>query len=196
MSISYYGVTTTDPTRIGPLVEGAVQLDIPPIDVPALYRALTTRTRLRGPEHGTLKWEDSSGGYIFVDLSPTCALVTQGTGGGDDGFDVMIDIVSTLHAAGVNVYDPQQGSWFPGSPVKQQKKTKAEKPKNKATTKKTPKATTAKAKPAAKKAAKPTPKKAAKPKPKAKPKPTKTAKPKPTKAKPKKATKPKPKKAP
>jgi hypothetical protein len=169
MSISYYGVTTTDPTRIGPLVEGAVQLDIPPIDVPALYRALTTRTQLRGPEHGTLKWEDSNGGYIFVDLSPTCALVTQGTGGDDEGIDVIIDIVGELHAAGVNVYDPQQGSWFPGSPVKQKSpqttKVKTATPKQK-------KAKTETAKPAPKKAAKPKPKKAAKPKPKkaAKPK--------------------------
>jgi hypothetical protein len=55
--------------------------------------------------------------YVFVDLSPTCVLVTQGTGGGDGGIDVIIDLVSALNGAGVNVYDPQQGSWFPGSPV-------------------------------------------------------------------------------
>jgi len=31
--------------------------------------------------------------------------------------DVIIDVVAALQRAGVSVYDPQQGGWFPGSPV-------------------------------------------------------------------------------
>lgn len=117
MSISYFGVATADHTRIGPLVEGTPQPDIPLLDVDALYQVLTSKTMLAGPRNATLRWEDDEGGYVFVDLSPTCALVTQGTGGGEGVIDVIIDLVSALHGTGVNVYDPQQGSWFPGSPV-------------------------------------------------------------------------------
>jgi hypothetical protein len=125
MSINYYGVATADRERIGPLVEGTAQPGVPPLDVAALYRTLTTRTPLRGPENATLRWEDDEGGYVFVDLSPTCVLVTQGTGGSDYGVDVIIDVTSALQDAGVNVYDPQQGSWFPGSPVKSPEPKKA-----------------------------------------------------------------------
>jgi hypothetical protein len=157
MSINYFGIATADPTRIGALVEGNRQDDIPALDVERLYETLTTRTRLRGPKNATLRWQDEEGGYVFVDLSPTCVLVTQGTGGGEDGVDVIIDLVSELNGAGLNVYDPQQGSWFPGSPVKPKP---AAKPKAKAKAKAKPKK--AKAKPKAKAKAK------AKAKPKAK----------------------------
>ena len=117
MSINYYAVATADRTRIGPLVEGNRQDDIPPLDVASLHRLLTLNTHLKGPPNSTLKWQDSEGGYVFVDLSPTVALVTQGTGGTDAVMDVMIDLVAVLNEAGLSIYDPQEGDWFPGSPV-------------------------------------------------------------------------------
>ena len=117
MSISYYAVATADPARIGPLVEGTAQADIPPIDVASLHRRLTLNTHLKGPANSTLKWQDSEGGYLLVDLSPTCALVTQGTGGTDAVMDVMIDLFALLNEAGLSIYDPQEGDWFPGSPI-------------------------------------------------------------------------------
>ena len=168
MSISYYGLATADRTRIGALVEGNTQSDVPPLDVDGLYQTLTTRTSLRGPKNATLRWEDDEGGYVFVDLSPTCVLVTQGTGGGEGGIDVIIDLVGALNGVGVNVYDPQQGSWFPGSPVKPKGTAKAKaKVKAKAKAKRKPNA-----KPAVKTKAK------AKPKPKANAKRRANAKPK------------------
>jgi hypothetical protein len=148
VSINYYGVATSDPARIGLLVEGNPQDDIPLLDVAALYRAFAKSTQLKGPPNSTLRWEDREGGYVFVDLSPTCALVTQGTGGSDVGIDIIIDVVQTLNGAGVNVWDPQQGKWFPGSPVRAKAKAKA-KPKAKAKAKPKAKAK-AKSKPKAK----------------------------------------------
>jgi hypothetical protein len=150
MSINYYGVATADPKQIGALVERVAQPNVPPLDVDGL-RDKFTKVGFTGAKTGTLKWEPSAGGYLYLDLSPTCALVTHNAGCSEDVLDKLLDVLWSLQQSGVNVYDPQQGKWFPGSPVKQ--------PKRKATTKAKPKA---RAKPAAK--AKPKARAKAKPK--------------------------------
>ncbi len=121
VSINYYGVRTEDRKLISSLVEGTSSPGVAAIDVAAVRQALLGGTQLTGKAKGTLTWKDDEGGYVFVDVAPTCALVTQGTRGGDRVLDVMIDVISVLNAAGLNVYDPQRGSWFPGSPVKAKK---------------------------------------------------------------------------
>ena len=167
MSINYYGIRTADPARIGSLVEGNPDPAVPPIDVAAVRAALPGR--LKGPANGTLTWE-SGESYVFVDVTPTCVLVTHNTGGDDDQIFIVMDITDALNRIGLNVWDPQQGRWFPGSPVK------AAPGKSKPTSQKAPAAKT---------------KRKTKPKPKAKAKPkTKTK----TKPKPKTKTKPKAKK--
>ena len=118
VSINYYGIRTADRKLISSLVEGTATPGVSEIDVAGVRQALLAGSRLTGKAKGTLTWKDDEGGYVFVDVAPTCALVTQGTGGGDRVLDVMIDVVSVLNAAGLNIFDPQRGSWFPGSPVK------------------------------------------------------------------------------
>lgn len=177
MSINYFGIGTADAARVGSLVEGNPDPDVPPIDVAAVRTAMLS-CRLKGPANGTLKWE-SGGSYVFVDVSPTCVLVTHNAGGDDDQLFVVMDITDALNRIGLNVWDPQQGTWFPGSPVKAKKataktpaKTKpSSKPKTKPTKQKAAAKTTTKAK--AKTKAKP------KSKAKAKAKPSRKAKPKP-----------------
>lgn len=149
MSISYVAVATDDRAKIRPLLEERLQEGVPPLDVSALYRLLTTRTRVRGPENATLRWEDGDGGYVFVDLRKTHVEITQGTGGGDGSDNVVMILIDALNDAGLSVLDPQRGSWFPGSPVKA-KAQPAAKTEPKATPKRPATKAPAKTKPAAK----------------------------------------------
>jgi hypothetical protein len=143
MSINYYGVATADPAKIGPLVEGNVDPEVPAIDIAAVRKAITAMG-FKGRANGTLKWERGNS-YVFVDVTATCVLITHNTEGGDDQLFAIMDAQQAINSVGLNVWDPQQGSWFPGSPVKAKKQPTAKKP----AAKKTPAAK----KPAAKKPA-------------------------------------------
>lgn len=111
MSISYFGVPTNDPSAIGGILEGtdetAARIDA------AAIRASLKRIGLEGPDRGTLRW-DGEGSYVFVDVLPHYVEVTHGTGGGDEQLFVVMDAIATLQKHGLHVWDPQQGSWFPG----------------------------------------------------------------------------------
>lgn len=108
MSISYYAVPVRDPKRVGPIVEGtdtSTKID------EAKVRAALSR-RFKGGERGTLKWE-AGGDYVFVDVLPTHALVTHNSGKGSYQIDVIMGAIEILQGAGLHVWDPQQGSWYP-----------------------------------------------------------------------------------
>ncbi|MBX3269830.1 MAG: hypothetical protein KF729_06195 [Sandaracinaceae bacterium] len=113
MSISYYAISVRDHAQLGPLLEGG-PTTAPPIDVAATYAALVRGAMVEGPPNATLQWE-GEGSYVFVDLSPRAIEVTHGTGGGEEQMDVVMDVLSVLQGQGLYVWDPQSGSWFPGS---------------------------------------------------------------------------------
>lgn len=113
--ISYLAVVTADSAEIDAIVEGATATT--PLEVDALYELLTTKTRLYGRRHATLKWRGPGGAHVYVDLRATFVRVTQSSTGGDAVIDVLIDVIGVLTDAGLNVWDPQQRRWFPGSPA-------------------------------------------------------------------------------
>lgn len=118
MSIDYFGVRTADPKLVGTLVESKTPIDgVPPIDVPAMHTLLTTKTSLRGKPGETLKFTCNDS-HVFLYLSPTSVQMNHNTGGDfDDIMDVLMDAQDVVMRAGLNLWDPQQGEWFPGSPV-------------------------------------------------------------------------------
>lgn len=110
MSVQYVAVPNREPAEVGPLLEGT-KADATPIDGPAIRAALGRRLAER--RGGTLAWE-GEGSYVFVDVRADHVLVTHGTGGGDEQIDVIMDVIDRLQGFGLHVWDPQQGSWFPG----------------------------------------------------------------------------------
>ena len=156
MSIDYFAVRTADRARIGDLVEGRAQPDIEPIDVDAVRAAILAGSSLGGEPGTSLRWTGVSS-HVSVFVSPTSVQVNQGGAFEERVLDVMIDLISTLTRLGLNVWDPQQGSWYPGSPVLRQSEGRA-KPapakKSGAAKKATAKKASAKKKPAPKAKAK------------------------------------------
>ncbi len=116
MSIVYFAVATADPALVDALVDGTAQPDAA-LDVEAMYAVFKLRTRLYGRRHATLKWRGNAGGHVYVDLRPTHVRVTQSSGGDDAVIDVLIDVMDVLVEAGLNIWDPQQSRWVPGSPA-------------------------------------------------------------------------------
>jgi hypothetical protein len=108
MSNSYYGLPKHDTTIIGPTVEGTLP-DAATIDVAALHSAIE-RCGLAGAAK-TLRWE-GDGSYVCATVLPTHVEIQQGTGGGDEQIDVLLDILDALKNHGLHVWDPQNGSWF------------------------------------------------------------------------------------
>ena len=108
MSISYYGLPKRDTTIIGPTVEGTLP-NAATIDEATLSSAIERRYGVAGG-----RWEGEDGSWIIVNVFSSHVEVNHGPGGGDDQIDCLIDIVSTLQDHGLHVWDPQQGSWFPG----------------------------------------------------------------------------------
>lgn len=113
MSIDYFVIKVRDVSQLGALIEGG-ETDVPPIDVGEVYRRLTTQTMVQGPERSTLRWE-GEGSYVFVDITPGSVQVNHGTGGGDMQLEVIMEVLYALQQMGLYVWDPQQGSWYPGS---------------------------------------------------------------------------------
>lgn len=113
MSIDYFAIKVRDTAQLGALIEGG-ETDVPPIDTADVHRRLTTETSVQGPEDATLRWE-GEGSYVFVDITPGSVQVNHGTGGGDTLIDVVMDVLDALRRSGLYVWDPQQGSWYPGS---------------------------------------------------------------------------------
>ncbi len=111
MSINYYAIPTRDESLVGPIVEGSDTSH--PIDTVAVREALRNDRKVSGPDNGTLKWE-SGGDYVFVDVLPTHVLVTHNPGRGSYQIEILMSVLDTLRQAGLHVFDPQQGSWFPG----------------------------------------------------------------------------------
>ncbi len=117
MSITYFAVATADPALVDALVGGTAHAEIAALDVEALYDVFQVKTRLYGRRHATLKWRGNGGGHVYVDLRPTYVRVTQSSTGDDGVIDVIVDVMAALTDEGLNVWDPQQGRWFPGSPA-------------------------------------------------------------------------------
>lgn len=115
MSIDYYGVTTADPARIVELAGGETVPDgIAPIDVRRICTLIEMTTKLRDA-HGELMFSGADGGYIQVHVAPTCVTIHTGVGDDDEVTSEMLELLQTLLDAGLNVWDPQQRTWFPGS---------------------------------------------------------------------------------
>lgn len=125
MSIDYFGVKTDDPKRVGELIEAdTLPADIQPIDTKALHAALTKRG-MKGELGGQLVYKRNLS-FVSVFIEPTCVQLNHNTAGDfDDIMDIVMDVQFAMIAAGLNVWDPQQGSWFPGSPVLAKKKPAA-----------------------------------------------------------------------
>ena len=117
MSTEYFGVRTADQTRIGELVENRTPpADIPPIDVEAM-RTLLERAWVKGAPGEPMRFE-KNGSQVTVYISAASVqLAHTNSGDFDDIMDVVMEVQMTMTGAGLNVWDPQQGSWFPGSPV-------------------------------------------------------------------------------
>ncbi len=117
MSTDYFGVRTADSKRVGELVESRTPpADLEPIDVAAM-RACLERARLKGGPGEPLTFA-KRGSHVTVHVSAASVQLDHSTSGDfDDIMDVVMEALATMTGAGLNVWDPQQGRWFSGSPV-------------------------------------------------------------------------------
>lgn len=100
MSISYYAIPVRDRAAVGPILEGE-KTDVP-IDS-AKIRASLRKTR----------WEQGNE-YVFVNVLATHVEVTHNPGQSEEQMEFLMDVLWQLQKAGLHVYDPQQGDWYPG----------------------------------------------------------------------------------
>lgn len=121
MSIDYFGVKTDDPNRVGELIEAdTLPADIEPIDTEAIHAVLVARG-MTGKPGGQLTYQRNAS-FASVYIKPTCVQLNHNTAGDfDDIMDIVMEVQFAMTNAGLNVWDPQDGSWFPGSPVLEKK---------------------------------------------------------------------------
>lgn len=111
MSVSYYAVAVRDRQRLGEFIEGGAT-DVAPLDADTIRSMLQQKARLEADGARRMTWRGAGGEQVQVHIADRVVEITDHHADGA----VLMDIVSALQQAGLHVWDPQAGSWFPGIP--------------------------------------------------------------------------------